>query len=160
MSEEIKQENLEVTPEAVPAEEEATQEENEVIIEEGDPEKGEPAIRSFTQKVEPNKYHVVIKPEDWSSKASVPRCRIEVEGLHENCICHVYPDEEVTMNKSKDRAAATRLLKDVFDGDFAAKTKNNFLECEFDGPTPTESLYLDIEELPFFDVPGSAFGIT
>lgn len=130
-----------------------------ISTEPGDEANGEPPIRSFVEEVTPNVYHVAIRPEDWKLDGSLPKCEFEVIGMHENGLCYIYPNDGLIMQQAEDKEAAAKLLEDVYGGDFEGKTEMHRLKCQFNGPTPTVTLFLDIEELPFFDVPGSRFGI-
>ena len=126
----------------------------------GDTEAGEPPIKAFTEEVEPNIYHVEIKPEQWEKNLSIVECTIEVPGIHQSCICHVYPDDDMVLNKASDRVVANQLLKDIYDGEkLMIETDIGRIKCRFIGEAPTESIYLDLEELPFFDVPASKLGL-
>lgn len=120
---------------------------------------GEPPIKAITEEVEPNIYEIQIKPEDWKQNLSIFECELEVIGMHESCICHAYPDDDMMMNKSTDRKAAQKLLEDVYDGKLIIKTATYKIKCQFIGPCPTETIYMTLEELPFFDVPASKLGL-
>lgn len=125
----------------------------------GNTEKGEPPIRAITEEVTPNMYNVVIKPEDWKPNGTIVECDIVVPGMHKSCICHVYPDDDMISNKAEDRAYAQQLIKDIYTGDLEIETDTYKIHCKFIGDAPTEAIYLELEELPFFDTPGSTFGL-
>ena len=121
---------------------------------------GEPPIKAFTEEVTPNQYSVEIKPEDWKLNLTIGECEITVPGMHESCICHVYPNDDLIMNKASDRAVAQQLLKDIYNnGKLEITTDICKIKCKFIGNIPTETIYLDLEELPFFDVPASKLGL-
>lgn len=128
-----------------------------ISTEKGGP--GEPPIKAFTEEVTPNNYSVCIKASDWVPNLSIVECEITVPGIRESCICHVYPDDDMTMNKATDRSAAQTLLKETYDGNLIINTDTCKIKCKFIGNKPTEDLYLDLEELPFFDVPASKLGL-
>ena len=66
----------------------------------------------------------------------------------------------MVLNKASDRAVANQLLKDIYDGEkLMIETDIGRIKCKFIGEAPTESIYLDLEELPFFDVPASKLGL-
>ena len=125
----------------------------------GDTEAGEPPIKAFTEEVTPNIYKVEIKPEQWEKNLSIVECEIEVPGMHESCICHVYPDDDMILNKANDCKAANRLLKDIYDEKLMITTDMSKIKCKFIGNCPEETIYLELEELPFFDVPASKLGL-
>ena len=125
----------------------------------GDTEAGEPPIKAFTEEVTPNIYKVEIKPELWKQNLSIVECVIEVPGIRESCICHVYPDDDMILNKANDRKAANRLLKDIYDEKLIITTDMSKIKCKFIGNCPEETIYLELEELPFFDVPASKLGL-
>ena len=52
-----------------------------------------------------------------------------------------------------------RLIKDIYNGVLMIDTDTYKIKCKWIGDKPTETIYLDLEELPFFDVPGSKFGL-
>lgn len=132
----------------------------EVVSQEaGDVSKGEPPIKAITEKVTPNEYRVEIKPEDWKLNVSVPECEIVVPGIHESCICNVYPDDDMISNKASDREYAQQLIKDIYAGDLSIDTDVCKIKCRFVGETPKATIYLDLVEYPFFDTPGSKFGL-
>lgn len=131
-----------------------------ISTESGDEAAGEPPIKSFTEEVTPNKYSVCIEVDDWEQDLSTYRCEKTVPGIHESCICYVYPDDDMTMNKASDRKAAQQLLNDIYKNEkLEIKTDTCKIICRFIGNKPTEAIYLDLEELPFFDVPASKFGL-
>lgn len=129
-----------------------------ISTEKGGP--GEPPIKAFTEEVKPNEYKVEIQPSDWKLDLSIGVCEITVPGIRESCICHAYPDEDLILNKATDRKAAQQLLKDIMDeGKLIINTDTCKIKCKFIGNIPTETIYLDLEELPFFDVPASKLGL-
>lgn len=128
-----------------------------VSTEKGGP--GEPPIKAFTEEVTPNEYKICIEPERWNQDLSIVKCEIEVPGIHESCICHAFPDDDMIMNKASDRSYAQGLLKDIYDGKLIIETDTCKIKCKFIGNMPTESIYITLEELPFFDVPASKLGL-
>lgn len=121
---------------------------------------GEPPIKGLDEEVTPNKYDLVITPEDWDTNLSIAECVIEMPGLHESCICKVFPDDDMIMNKASTREAGNKLLKQIYDDEMLKlNTMNGKIKCQFIGPKPTETIYCQIEELPFFDVPASKLGL-
>ena len=130
-----------------------------ISTEAGNTEAGESPIKAFTEEVTPNIYKVEIKPEQWQKDLSIAICEIEVPGLHESCICHAYPDDDLILNHAEDRAAANKLLHDIYDEVLKIDTLTCKIKCKFIGEVPTETIYLELEELPFFDVPASKLGL-
>lgn len=160
MSEEIK--NIEVEEEFVPTT--SVDEENHdvrkvISREEGDTEAGEPPFKSITEEVTPNKYKVIITPDLWKPNGTIVECEVTVPGMHSSCICHVYPNDDMISNKASDRAYAQQLIKDIYNEKLMIETDTYKIKCKWIGEAPTESIYLDLEELPFFDCPGSKFGL-
>ena len=128
--------------------------------EEGDPEKGEPPFRAITEEVTPNEYKVKITPDEWKPNGTIFECEITVPGIHSSCICHVYPDDDMIANKATDRAAAQQILKYIYKNEkLMIETDTYKIKCKWIGDAPTETIYLELEELPFFDCPGSKFGL-
>ena len=125
----------------------------------GNTEIGEPPIKSITEEVTPNEYKVEIHPEDWVPNCTIVECEITVPGIHESCICKAYPNDDMISNKASDREYAQRLIKDIYNGVLIINTDTYKIKCKWIGDRPKETIYLDLEELPFFDVPGSKFGL-
>lgn len=127
--------------------------------EEGDTEAGEPPFKSVTEEVTPNQYKVKITPDLWEPNGTIFQCEVTVPGMHSSCICHVYPDDDMISNKASDRAYAQQLIKDIYNEKLMIETDTYKICCKWIGDKPTETIYLDLEELPFFDCPGSKFGL-
>lgn len=130
-----------------------------INTEKGDVNAGEPPIKAFTEEVTPNIYKVCIEPDKWQTNLSIVECEIEVPGIRESCICHAYPDDDMILNKAEDRSAAQNLLKSIYNGDLIITTDTCKIKCKYIGNKPTETIYLELEELPFFDVPASKLGL-
>ena len=132
-----------------------------VISEEsGDTANGEPPIRSVTEEVTPNKYNVRIPVDAWVPAGDQFECEIVVPGIHESCICHAFPDDDMMLNKSTDRAECNKILREIFNGVLKINTFDYKIKCAWcDSSAPTETIYIKLEELPFFDCPGSKFGL-
>lgn len=133
-----------------------------VISEEsGNTENGEPPIRSVTEEVTPNKYNVKIPTDVWVSTGDGFECEIVVPGIHESCICHAFPDDDMMLNKASDRAKCNEILRKIFNGVLSIHTFDYKIKCGWsdESEAPTETIYIKLEELPFFDCPGSKFGL-
>ena len=125
----------------------------------GDTENGEPPFKAVTEEVVPNWYKVRITPDMWQTDATTYKCEVPVPGIRESCICHVFPDDDMISNKASDRAYAQQMIKDIYDEVLKVETDMSKIKCRWIGPKPKENIYLELEELPFFDCPGSTFGL-
>lgn len=121
---------------------------------------GKPPIKGLVEEVTPNKYNIEIDVEDWEQNLSIFECEKEVPGIHESCICKVFPDDDMILNKASDRDVGNKLLKDIYDGEkLKVFTSNGKIKVQWIGGKPSEKIYFEIEELPFFDVPASKLGL-
>ena len=117
-------------------------------------------FKTLTEEVEPGKYQVEIKPEDWQPNGTIFECEIEVIGLYENGITHAYPDEDKMKENAHNMSRIYKLINDIFEKEILEiKTETYKLKCKFIGDKPTETIYLDIEQLPFPDCPASKLGL-
>lgn len=99
-------------------------------------------------------YHVEIKPEDWYQNGTIWEAEITCVGLYKNGITHAYPDEEKMKENCKSKTKIYKLINDIFEKEILEiKTDTYKLICQFIGNKPDETIYLDIEQLPFPDCP-------
>lgn len=115
---------------------------------------------STSETVTPGKYSVKIDPEDWVQNATIYECEIVCPGIYKNGICYAYPDEEKMKKNCHSKTMIYKLINDIFEKQILEiQTDTYKLRCKFIGDRPTETIYLDLEQLPFPDCPGSKSGL-
>lgn len=126
----------------------------------GDVSKGETPIKSFTEKVTPNIYRVVIKASDWKKDLTTYKCERELIGIRESANVNLYPNDDIIKQFTDDQDYADYILEEIYEeGTLKVKTEMHKIICKWIGPKPKIDISFDLEELPFDDVPASKFGI-
>ena len=126
----------------------------------GDTSIGETPIKSFTEKVTPNMYRVVLRADDWEKDCSTYKMEKELAGIRESGNVRVFPNDDIIKEFAEDKEYADYILDQIYDeGALELKTDMCKIICKWIGPKPKIDISIDIEEFPFVDVPASKFGI-